>query len=94
MCIRDRCIGAGETHAGTHRLLAEATEHAAADLAEQAAEQLAPGLFEILRGQPDAESGEEILDMATIEFETLGLADPIDQLHLQWDDCHRRQRFG
>jgi hypothetical protein len=68
-------VSAGETHSRAHRLLAQAAQEATADLAEQATEELATCLFEILRSQADAEGGEKVLDMPAVEFETVGLSD-------------------
>ena len=50
---------------------------------EQPAQQLAARLFEVLRGQPHAHGGEEILDVPGVEFVAVGLADAVDQPHLQ-----------
>ena len=60
---------------------------------EQPAQQLAARLFEVLRGQPHAHGGEEILDVPGVEFVAVGLADAVDQPHLQRDDRHGRQRL-
>ena len=37
----------------------------------------------------DTEGGKKILDMPAVEVETIGLANAIDQFHLQRDDGHR-----
>jgi hypothetical protein len=59
-------------------------------LAEQATEQLAPELLEILRCQADAGGGDEFLDMPLVERNSMRLSDAIHHLDLQRNDRHRR----
>ena len=78
----------GKRHAG-----GGATDFArrlAGHLAEQATEQLAPELFEILRCQADAGGGDEFLDMPLVERDPMRLSDAIHHLDLQRNDRHRR----
>ena len=61
----------------------------ARERAEEPAHELAAELLEVLRGEPHAHGGEEVLHVAAVELEAVGLADAVDHLHLQRNDRHR-----
>ena len=61
--------------------------------ADQSPQQFASHLFEILRSQPNACCGNELLDVALVELVAVGLADVVDEARLQRQDrssCSRR----
>ncbi len=69
---------------------ADAAQHGT----QQSAQQLAPELLEVLSGKANAQGRYEFLDMPLVEFVAVGLADLVDEPHLQREDRHRGERFG
>ena len=61
-------IGRRESQAGTRRLLPETSAQTARDGAEQAAQQLASELLDVLRREADAERGDEVLRVRACPF--------------------------
>ena len=81
---RKRHAGGGTAHAA---------QGFARCLAQEATEQLAAKLLQVLRGQAHPGGGDEFLDVALVQLYAVGLANAIHHLHLQRNDGHRRPRL-
>src|SRR5687767_3540118 len=73
-------VRAGEAHAGAHRLPAEAPHHSAANCPDQSTQELRPACSRYCEVRPTPIVPRKILDMTSVKFKTMRLADAIDEL--------------